>query len=120
MSRPRATCSVCGRVRRLRATGTIAAHYRLTPQGYNLGVSCPGVDQPPKGKPMTEPAPETKPFVVLVEYSLPADADLAAIIGPLKAALHELPLSVAPEMVTASVGKDAERMIEARRGEPAG
>lgn len=34
----------CGRYRK---TGTIGAHHKLTPQGYNTGATCPGVDQPP-------------------------------------------------------------------------
>jgi hypothetical protein len=54
MKRPRGICSVCGRERRLRATGTIAKHYSLTPQGYNRGTICVGVDQPP-----TSPTEET-------------------------------------------------------------
>jgi hypothetical protein len=44
---PKGICAGCGRARHLRKGGTVGAHRKLTVQGYNAGVACPGVDQLP-------------------------------------------------------------------------
>jgi hypothetical protein len=45
--RPRGVCPGCCQPRRLRKGGTVGMHHKLTPQGYNTGAQCPGVDQEP-------------------------------------------------------------------------
>jgi predicted RNA-binding Zn-ribbon protein involved in translation (DUF1610 family) len=51
--RTRGICPRCGRDCRLRASGTIGVHNRLTTQGYTIGP-CSGIDQPPAA-PVDEP-----------------------------------------------------------------